>query len=205
TPDSASSTILFADGSAAVLVSNCIRSEKKLQLTDFYSKVAYRGKKDMAWELSHRGFIITLSSYIPDLIEQDIAALVEEAVQHSGLSMKDIRMNMRELNTVNTWLGGHAITIAGFKKILGKKKSIHVCEIGCGDGNNLYQLYKWCKKNQVKFHCTGIDIKPECIETAKKDYALEHSVWIVQDYKTVAFSTKPDIIFSSLFCHHFKD
>ena len=44
----------------------------------------------MAWELSHRGFIITLSSYIPDLIEQDITALIEEAVQHSGLSIKDI-------------------------------------------------------------------------------------------------------------------
>lgn len=90
TPDSASSTILFADGSAAVLVSNCTQSEKKLQLADFYSKVAYRGKKDMAWELSHRGFIITLSSYIPDLIEQDIAALVEDAVRHSGLCMEDI-------------------------------------------------------------------------------------------------------------------
>ncbi len=90
TPDSASSTIIFADGSAAILISNCIQSEKKVQLTDFYSKVAYRGKKDMAWELSHRGFIITLSSYVPDLIEQDIAALVEEATQHSGLSIKDI-------------------------------------------------------------------------------------------------------------------
>ncbi len=90
TPDSASSTIIFADGSAAILISNCIQSEKKVQLTDFYSKVAYRGKKDMAWELSHRGFIITLSSYVPDLIEQDIAALVEEATQHSGLSAKDI-------------------------------------------------------------------------------------------------------------------
>ncbi len=90
TPDSASGTILFSDGSAAVLVSNKIQSEKKLLLTDFYSKVAYKGKKDMAWELSHRGFIITLSSYIPDLIEQDISALVAEATQHSGLSIKDI-------------------------------------------------------------------------------------------------------------------
>jgi predicted naringenin-chalcone synthase len=90
TPDSASSTILFADGSASVLVSNYIQSAKKLQLIDFYSKVVYRGKKDMAWELSHRGFIITLSSFIPDLIEQDIAALVEEATRHSGLSVKDI-------------------------------------------------------------------------------------------------------------------
>lgn len=90
TPDAASSTILFSDGSAAVLVSNCIATEKKVELTDFYSKVAYRGKKDMAWELSHKGFIITLSSYIPDLIEQDIAALVDEAAKHSGLEIKDI-------------------------------------------------------------------------------------------------------------------
>lgn len=90
TPDSASSTILFSDGSAAVLVSNKIESEKKLQLSNFYSKVAYKGKKDMAWELSHRGFIITLSSYIPDLIEQDIAALVQEATRHSNLSIKNI-------------------------------------------------------------------------------------------------------------------
>lgn len=90
TPDSASSTILFADGSAAVLVSNCISTDKKIELIDFYSKVAYRGKKDMAWELSHKGFIITLSSYIPDLIEQDIAALVDEAAKHSGLEIKNI-------------------------------------------------------------------------------------------------------------------
>ncbi|SFQ29955.1 type III polyketide synthase [Parafilimonas terrae] len=89
-PDNASSSIIFADGSAAVLISNKIQSERKLQLSNFYSKVAYKGKKDMAWELSHRGFIITLSSYIPDLIEQDIALLVEEAVQHYGLSVKDI-------------------------------------------------------------------------------------------------------------------
>ncbi len=90
TPDSASSTILFSDGSAAVLISNKLSSSKKIELTDFYSKVAYRGKKDMAWELSHKGFIITLSSYIPDLIEQDIQALVDEAAKHSGHDIKDI-------------------------------------------------------------------------------------------------------------------
>ncbi|MFT4155340.1 type III polyketide synthase [Parafilimonas sp.] len=90
TPDNVSGSILFADGSAAILISNKIQSDKKLRLSNFYSKVSYKGKKDMAWQLSHRGFIITLSSYIPDLIEQDITLLVEEAVQHYGLSVKDI-------------------------------------------------------------------------------------------------------------------
>ena len=90
TPDSASSTIIFADGSAAVLVSNIITSNKRIELKDFYSKVAYKGKKDMAWELSHKGFIITLSSFIPNLIEQDILALVKDALVHYHLQQEDI-------------------------------------------------------------------------------------------------------------------
>jgi 2-polyprenyl-3-methyl-5-hydroxy-6-metoxy-1,4-benzoquinol methylase len=129
----------------------------------------------------------------------------KELLDEDDIPFEDIRRNMQELNTINTWLGGHNITLSGFKKLLGKKRSIHVCEIGCGDGNNLYQLYKWCEKSNVQFSSTGIDIKPECIETAKEDYNIENANWIVQDYKMVEFAAKPDIIFSSLFCHHFKD
>lgn len=129
----------------------------------------------------------------------------KELLDKDDIPFEDIRRNMQELNTINTWLGGHAITLSGFKKLLSNKKSIHVCEIGCGDGNNLFQLYKWCKKNNVQFSCTGIDIKPECIETANQDYKIENAYWLAQDYKRVSFKTKPDIIFSSLFCHHFKE
>lgn len=129
----------------------------------------------------------------------------KELLDNDDIPFEDIRRNMQELNTINTWLGGHKITLEGFKKLVGNRQSIHVCEIGCGDGNNLYQLYKWCKKNSIQFSCTGIDIKQECIDTAIKDYNIENASWIVQDYKTITFNTKPDIIFSSLFCHHFND
>ena len=57
----------------------------------------------------------------------------------------------------------------------------------------------------IEFSCTGIDIKAQCIETAKKDYTIKNANWFAQDYKTVAFKVKPDIIFSSLFCHHFTN
>ncbi len=129
----------------------------------------------------------------------------KELLDKDDIPFEDILLNMRELNIINTLLGGHKITLAGFKKMIGEKKSVHVCEIGCGDGNNLYQLYKWCKKQNIQFSCTGIDIKPECIEAAKKDYIIENSSWVAEDYKNVDFKTRPDIIFSSLFCHHFKD
>ena len=127
----------------------------------------------------------------------------KELLDNDAIPFDDIRVNMRELNIINSWLGGHAITISGFKRLLGHRSSIHICEIGCGDGNNLYILYKWCKKNNIEFRCTGIDIKPECIDTAKKEYIIPGSAWLVQDYKMVQFANRPDIIFSSLFCHHF--
>jgi len=141
----------------------------------------------------HQAIDLRYRSYTKELLDKD------------DIPFDDIRLNMRELNTINTWLGGHNITWAGFKKILGRAKQVVVCEIGCGDGNNLYQLSKWSKKKGIRFKCTGIDIKPECIESAKKDYIIENTEWLAQDYKAVEFKIKPDIIFSSLFCHHFKE
>ena len=129
----------------------------------------------------------------------------KELLDRDDIPFEDIRRNMQELNVINAWLGGHNITLQGFKRLAGKRSSIHVCEIGCGDGNNLFQLYKWSKKNNVQFRCTGIDIKPECIATAKKDYAIENAEWLVDDYENIDFRVKPDIIFSSLFCHHFTE
>lgn len=90
TPDNAASSLLFADGSAAVLLSNTITTDKSLTLQNFYSQIAYQGKKDMAWEISSSGFLMTLSGYIPQLIEHDIEALVANALQQNELTKADI-------------------------------------------------------------------------------------------------------------------
>ena len=90
TIDNIASSLLFADGSAAVVVTADTHAAKGLHLNGFYSEVIPKGKKDMAWEISSTGFLMTLSSYIPDLIEEDFEALTNRAVQHSGLTKKDI-------------------------------------------------------------------------------------------------------------------
>ena len=141
----------------------------------------------------HQAIDLRYRSYTKELLDKD------------DIPFEDIRLNMHELNTINTWLGGHNITLAGIKKLLKARKKVNVCEIGCGDGNNLFQLYKWSKKKDIQFRCTGIDIKPECIESAKKDYTIENAEWLASDYKIAEFKVKPDIIFSSLFCHHFSE
>jgi 2-polyprenyl-3-methyl-5-hydroxy-6-metoxy-1,4-benzoquinol methylase len=128
----------------------------------------------------------------------------KELLDGDHIPFAAILVNMQELNTINTLLGGHAITLEGFMVLAGRKKAVHICEIGCGGGDNLVAIVKYARTNNINLHLTGIDIKPECIEVARGKDLLHNAELIVSDYQTVSFATKPDIIFSSLFCHHFS-
>ena len=130
----------------------------------------------------------------------------KELLDGDNIPFAAIAQNMKELNTINTYLGGHAITINGFKQLLRDKKSIEVCEIGCGGGDNLVAIAAWCKKHNVSVQITGVDWNADCIEVAGNTLKAFNPRLIVADYKTAQFENgKPDIIFSSLFCHHFVE
>ena len=89
-PDNIASTLLFSDGSAAALIVHDDDKNKGLHLESFYSEIIPKGKRDMAWELSSTGFLMTLSGYIPDLIEADFEPLVGRALQHAGVEQDEI-------------------------------------------------------------------------------------------------------------------
>ncbi len=130
----------------------------------------------------------------------------KELLDRDDIPFPDIKRNMEELNTINTLLGGHSITVKGFAILAEDREKITVCEMGCGGGDNLVAIANWCRKNRIELYCIGIDIKKECIDVAKGQQQLNgKSEWIVADYEKVVFSEKPDIIFSSLFCHHFTN
>ena len=44
----------------------------------------------MAWELSSTGFLMTLSGYVPELIEEDFASIMEKALQKQETRPEDI-------------------------------------------------------------------------------------------------------------------
>ena len=91
TNDNIASSLLFGDGSAAVLVTHDQSKLEGLSIKSFYSEVALRGKNDMSWQLAETGFLMTLSGYIPDLIEADFESLLNNALQHAGMEKSDIR------------------------------------------------------------------------------------------------------------------
>jgi predicted naringenin-chalcone synthase len=89
TQNNITSSMLFGDGAAAMLITNN-KNARGLTIDNFYSSVDIKGKKDMAWELSSRGFLMTLSGFVPDLIEIDFNPLVSEALSEAEISREQI-------------------------------------------------------------------------------------------------------------------
>jgi predicted naringenin-chalcone synthase len=89
TVDNLTSSLLFADGCAAILMQHN-DAGKGLQIENFFSDVNFDGRKDMAWELSSTGFLMTLSGYIPELIKADFERLVAKALQKTNKTKNDI-------------------------------------------------------------------------------------------------------------------
>jgi predicted naringenin-chalcone synthase len=90
TMDNMASSLLFGDGAAAVLMMHDDAKAEGLFMDNFYSEIIPKGKRDMAWELSSSGFLMTLSGYVPDLIEEDFAAIVNRALEGDRSSLGDV-------------------------------------------------------------------------------------------------------------------
>lgn len=134
----------------------------------------------------------------------------KELLDRDDIPFKDIEQNMRELNSVNTLLGGHKITQRGLLKLLDIKNNntqpLTIAEMGCGGGDNLRVIRELLQRKNIPFKLIGIDMKPECIAFAREAFGHTENIdWICSDYRGVRWETPPDIIFSSLFCHHFTD
>jgi 2-polyprenyl-3-methyl-5-hydroxy-6-metoxy-1,4-benzoquinol methylase len=133
----------------------------------------------------------------------------KELLDRNDIPFEDIKRNMQELDFINTKLGGHDITLDGIVALMKDQmifnSKLTVAEIGCGGGDNLRAIRNWAEKIHLPVHLQGIDINPDCIAYARQQKRNRGIDFIVSDYKDVSFEQKPDIIFSSLFCHHFSE
>jgi ubiquinone/menaquinone biosynthesis C-methylase UbiE len=134
-----------------------------------------------------------------------IRASGPELLDQPDIPAADIQRNLFELAIINQKLGGFDITWNGFVKLAKKKKDIHVCEIGCGGGDNMKFIEIRAGKKFEGLFFTGVDINEDCIEVARKKDWKKPIRFMISDYKKCMFASKPDIIFCSLFCHHFNE
>ena len=137
----------------------------------------------------------------------------KELLDRDDIPFADIKQNMKELDFINAKLGGHKITLEGIKSMIkrmkktsnGNNQRLSILEIGCGGGDNLRVIKKYCEKRNINVQLSGVDINPHCIEFARSRKENEGIEFISSDYKLIDPIPQPDIIFNSLFCHHFTD
>ncbi len=133
----------------------------------------------------------------------------KELLDRTDIPFNDIKRNMKELGFINKHLGGHDITLDGIVALIQTTNSLNktfdIVEIGCGGGDNLHAIKNWAQHIQLPVSLTGIDINPECVVFAQQQQRNSEINFIYSDFKNVTFRSKPDIIFCSLFCHHFTD
>lgn len=88
TLDNVAASLLFADGAAAVLISN---ESGYFSIEDYYSEVALGGYDDMSWQLSSEGFLMSLSGYVPSIIAENITPMLQHALEKHHLKKEEIR------------------------------------------------------------------------------------------------------------------
>ena len=148
--------------------------------------------------------------WMPDLRQRSQAL---ELLDAPNIPRADLWRNLAELDTINRWLGGHAITLVGLQRLLVNLPSeseaprkLRVVDIGCGGGDSLKAIAAWVKVAKVvqqlglQLELTGVDLKPECLEFAQQACQGLDIHWICSDYRLL--ESEYDIVLTSLFCHH---
>lgn len=131
----------------------------------------------------------------------------EEIMDDLSDDSPSLYRTLKELDIINHWLGGNAITLQAVKKIFktNRQKEWQLADLGCGSGEMLLKIAKWCRTQNIKVQLHGFDANPNVIA-----YAEEHC----NDYPEIAFhaenifserfkNKKFDVICCTLFLHHF--
>ena len=130
----------------------------------------------------------------------------KELLDGDTIPEKDLFKNLKELDTINTLLGGYNISLSAINHIVKYNQSYRLADIGCGGGDTLKYIHAWAENKNKNISLVGIDIKPVCITYAKTNSAGLPVEYICDDYKHLyKHVEKIDIINACLFCHHLTE
>jgi 2-polyprenyl-3-methyl-5-hydroxy-6-metoxy-1,4-benzoquinol methylase len=130
----------------------------------------------------------------------------KELLDADDIPTADLFQNLRELDTINTLLGGYNITFSALKKIIQPNKFYTLIDIGCGGGDTLKHIKKWQTQKHLHLNLIGIDLKPVCIEYANQQNPAQNIRYICDDYRNMFLHVQNiDIIHACLFCHHLTE
>jgi Methyltransferase domain len=135
----------------------------------------------------------------------------DEMGKEINIPFQETPIYLKELEKLDSFWGGHKTCRMGFQlfynKIQNLDRPVIIAQLGCGAGYELKELKTFLIKHQIDAKLIGIDANAANIAFATKNLPNSDISWIVGEYDDVQWiqGAKPDIIFSSLFCHNFSD
>lgn len=133
-----------------------------------------------------------------------------EIMDDFDLQGEELERTLKDLENINKWLGGNRITMQGIKRLLGSHpidRSVHIADVGCGNGSILREIAEWGRKKNVPLKLTGIDANAHAITIADKlsEFYPEINYSTINIFDPAFKEEEYDIILCTLTLHHFKD
>jgi len=137
-------------------------------------------------------------------------ATTPELMDDLTLATDELRQNLDELETINTWLGGYRPVLAALARLRPRfpaGRPLRLADLGSGGGDTLRHVARWARRRSVPLAAEGIDAN---------DFMLAYAAAKSQEYPEISyrqldifspeFAARPyDVLTASLFCHHFTD
>lgn len=131
---------------------------------------------------------------------------LHELMDDFSMTQTALNANLLELEVINRWLGGYAVSFNGIRKLnLPKGKTLTIADIGCGGGDGMIAIQKFCRRLGVRVRMIGVDANPKAIEYARERCRNHPEFdWVVQPFQELD-GLEADVFHCSLFAHHFYE
>ena len=119
-----------------------------------------------------------------------------------------VRQNLKELDIINTVLGGNSVSSDALKKVVARsaQNSWKIADIGCGSGQLMREMNNALAQKKCTGIFTGFDANPFIVDYANDHCKAEENIAIkTLDVISDAFPEHYDIVHASLFLHHFTE
>jgi 2-polyprenyl-3-methyl-5-hydroxy-6-metoxy-1,4-benzoquinol methylase len=121
-----------------------------------------------------------------------------------------VDQTLRELDFINQWLGGNAVTLNGLHslwKTIPKNHRISIADLGCGSGEMLRLIANRAANEGREVDLIGMDANPNITSFAQKHSAEFENIRIeaTNIFSEEFRKRKFDIALATLFLHHFTE
>jgi SAM-dependent methyltransferase len=137
-------------------------------------------------------------------------ATTPELMDDLALASDELRQNLDELETINTWLGGYQPVLGALARLRAHfpaGRALRLADLGSGGGDTLRHVARWARRHQVSCQLVGIDANEFMLSyAAAKSQAYPEIEYEQVNIFSPEFAAQPfDVLTASLFCHHFTD